>query len=90
MKLNITRWIESDLDKNAWFYAEFKGSLNATCRFLNYILDDKERFGLEGDDRLFLCAMRDSYYKIEQLSDEMNREISKYKNAFAEIFVREE
>lgn len=54
MKLNITRWIESDLDKNAWFYAEFKGSLNATCRFLNYILDDKERFGLEGDDRLFL------------------------------------
>ena len=39
----ITRWIERELDRNAWFYAEFKGSLKATCNFLDYVIADKER-----------------------------------------------
>ena len=43
----------------------------------------------EENDCIFIGAMRDSYYKIEQLSDEMNREITKYKKAFTEVFVRE-
>ena len=40
MSYRLAKWIECEFDRNSWFFAEFKGGLQASCDFINYVLKE--------------------------------------------------
>lgn len=89
MSYKLAKWIESEFDRNAWFFSEFKGGLMASCDFIDFVLKDNESFKLDEEDEKYLSTVRSCYSRLKKLSNEMIEVIEEYKHAFTELFVEE-
>ena len=90
MSCKLSRWIECEFDRNAWFFGEFKGGLQASCDFIDYVLKDNEYMGLDEEDMKYIETVRSCYSTLKELSNEMLEAIGEYKHAFVELFADEE
>ena len=90
MSQKLAKWIESEFDRNAWFFSEFKGGLIASCDFIDYVLKDNENLKIDEYDKEYITTIRECYSNLKRLSDEMVEEIGKYKHAFSVLFADEE
>ena len=82
MSYRLSKWIENEFDRNSWFFAEFKGGLQAACDFIDYVLKDNNNFQLDEDDKIYIDKVRECYSNMKSLSNEMIKEINNFKGAF--------
>ena len=85
MSSKLAVWISNEFDRNAWFFAEFKGSLMTACEFIDYVIKEPGFLTLDEDDYKYINAVRESYSTMKELSHEMVKEIAKYKSAYNEL-----
>jgi len=85
MSTKLATWISNEFDRNAWFFAEFRGGLLAACDFIDYVINEPGFLNLDDDDRKYIAAVRESYCAMQRLSVEMVAEIAKYKAAYKEL-----
>lgn len=90
MSYNLAKWIECEFDRNACFFSEFKGSLSASCDFIDYVLKDNNNIKLDKNDIKYIDEIRECYSELKKLSNDMIITIDKYKKAYIELFADEE
>ena len=90
MSYRLAKWIENEFDRNSWFFAEFKGGLIAACDFIDYVLKDNDNFRLDEEDKIYIDKVRECYSNMKSLSNEMVKEINKYKEAFFALLEEDE
>ena len=61
MSYRLAKWIENEFDRNSWFFAEFKGGLQAVCDFIDYVLKDNDNFRLDEEDKIYIDKVRECY-----------------------------
>ena len=90
MSYKLAKWIENEFDRNAWFFAEFKGGLMASCDFIDFVLKGDDFLKLDEDDEKYITTIRECYSTLKSLSNEMIKTIGEYREAFTELFADEE
>lgn len=89
MSYNLAKWIECEFDRNAWFFSEFKGGLQASCDFIDYVLKDNDNIDLDEDDLKYIKEISCCYSELKSLSNEMIKTIDRYKRAYIKLFADE-
>ena len=90
MSYRLAKWIECEFDRNSWFFAEFKGGLQASCDFINYVLKDNENINLDEKDIIYIDRVKECYLNLRALTNEMITEINNFKQAFFTLIEEDE
>ena len=54
MSTKLATWISNEFDRNAWFFAEFRGGLLAACDFIDYVIKDNNIMNLDEEDLKYI------------------------------------
>ncbi len=84
--IRLTKYIENELTKNNWFFAQAESSMMASIDFIDYVLKDKNLVNLSDEEYKYIEQTRTCYVNIQNLTSEIKKEIQKYKEAYIELF----
>lgn len=82
----LVKFIENELDRNAWFFSKIEGSMEAACDFINYVIKDKEIMDLDEKDLKYIETIQDCYSEMRSLTNQMKDVIARYKQAYCTLF----
>ena len=85
----LVKFIEVELDRNAWFFSKIEGSMEAACDFINFVIRDKEIMQLDEHDMKYIETITDCYSDIRYHTNEITKAIAKYKHAYNVLFADE-
>lgn len=83
----LTRYIENELDRNSLLFAQAESGLSASLDFINLVLRDKSLVTLSEEEQKYILKIRESYRSLCVLTNQMQTEIRKYKEAYCELIL---
>ena len=88
--LRLAKYIEHEFDRNLVYFAQAHSRTMASFDFINYVMKDKNIIELNAEEREYVERIKDCYYNIATLSNEIIDEITKYKEVYESFLLAED
>ncbi len=88
--LRLAKYIEHEFDRNLVYFAQAHSRSMASYDFINYIMQDTNIIELNEEEQRYIEKIKDGYQNIASLSNEITKEISKYKEAYEDFLLEED
>ena len=85
----LARYIECELDRHAFLFAQANGSLMTSCDFIDNVLKNKSIVDFTPEEDKYIFELRVCYSRMITLTEEIKKEICNYKKAYIELFADE-
>lgn len=85
----LARYIECELDRHAFLFAQANGSLMSSCDFIDNVLRNKSITEFSEEEDRYLLRLRACYGRLKELTNQIKKEIYEYKEAYIELFADE-
>ena len=86
MNLRLVKFIECELDRNAWLFAQSYGSLIASIDFIDNVLTKENWGNLNEEEEKYIYKLRAKYRTITNNIVSIQKALADYKDAYIELF----